>query len=86
MPTIRILAILVFLPNIAETQDKNAADLMRDVIRFEHPHDRFVRKLFGCPLTGEINDTNCNSALSSIDYADYAKARKAAAALYSLHD
>lgn len=59
-------------------------DLVSRVYAFEKHHDRFVRKLVGCPLKGPLDDSVCRPSRGIISYGDFLNARHAAAKLYSL--
>lgn len=59
-------------------------ELLARVVAFEKHHDRFVRKLIGCPSTGPLDETTCRPARGIISYGDFLNARHAAAKLYSL--
>lgn len=61
-------------------------ELRNNVIQFEHQWDRFVRKLFGCPTTGEITKENCLPGQRQLDYEAYNKARKEAIKIFDLKD
>ena len=66
------------------SQTFNPVDLRVLVVDFEHPHDRFVRKLFGCPAAGPLTDDVCRPARGIVSYGDFMAARKRAAKLYDL--
>lgn len=57
-------------------------ELCRKVLAFEAVHDPFVRALFGCSATGEINHTNCTYAAREIKYDLMLKAADKAMDLY----
>jgi hypothetical protein len=61
-------------------------DLKVRVLSFEERHDKFVRKLFGCPETGIIVPSDCRPAHGIVSYGDFISARKRAAKLYSLEE
>ena len=58
------------------------------VLHFEVRWDPFIRKLFGCPLTGVIDkpQEQCKLALGRLDYKDWRQARESAKKLFDLQD
>ncbi len=66
------------------SQTFNPVDLRVRVVDFEHPHDRFVRKLFGCPPTGVLTEDVCRPIRGIVSYGDFMAARSRAAKLYDL--
>jgi hypothetical protein len=75
--------ILVALAASAGTQH---GDIRDRVIAFETHHDKFVRKLFGCPSRGDVSVETCKPVRGEIDYSAFRKAREAAKALYGLNE
>ncbi len=79
-----LFALLILTPNrLASTEEVDT--LQQRVLAFEKSHDRFVRRLFGCPDSGIITETSCRPKFGYISYGDYTHARKSAARLYALH-
>lgn len=71
---------------ITPSQNAPEFDLRIAVVEFEKYHDPFVRKLFGCPLTGELTPEVCKLALGTLDYNLWRKSRAAAAKLYQFKE
>ena len=84
MRAIRVLALLLSVPVVSNIHARVSYDLREAVVRFEYPHDRFVRQLFGCSARGMVNSTTCTPRRGIVSYRDYFEARKAAADLYDL--
>ena len=83
---IPILALLAFSLN-AEVGDSTLTVIdhfkMR-VLTFDKNYDVFIRKLFGCQLSGFITRERCLHGEERIDYEQYDKAREAAKKLFDL--
>lgn len=54
------------------------------IIKYEKHWDPFVRKYFGCQLTGPTTVETCKPSTSELDYANFRKACEAAKELYRL--
>jgi hypothetical protein len=76
----KFLLILILLPLFAQSPELD--DLKTRVWNFEKHYDIFVRKLYGCPLTGPATKDNCLYKNSTVDYAAFTKAQAAAKKLF----
>ena len=65
-------------------QTLDPTDLRVRVVDFERRHDKFVRKLFGCPPTGFLTEDVCRPVRGIVSYGDFMAARSRAAKLYGL--
>ncbi len=61
-----------------------APDHLVRALGFERHWNPYFRKLFGCPLEGLADGTNCKPALGWTDYREYRKARSEAKKLFDL--
>lgn len=61
-------------------------DIAALALAFEKWWGPFVRKLFGCNLTGPTDETNCEVARRERDYAAFSKSREAAKPLFDFKD
>lgn len=61
-------------------------EILARIVAFEKHHDRFVRKLIGCPPVGPLDETTCRPARGIISYGDFLNARTQAARLYDLKE
>ena len=82
-----IAAALITFSGPAGKSSPTAPDDLRPlVIDFERRHDPFVRKLFGCPPAGPLNEETCRASHATFSYGDFLAARHRAARLYSLDE
>lgn len=81
-----IVLLVLFSGPVGESAPTAPADLRPLVIDFERRHNPFVRKLFGCPPTGPLNDETCRASHATFSYGDFLAARHRAARLYSLDE
>jgi hypothetical protein len=71
----------------AQSRARNEYDELRDrSINFERNWNPFVRKLFGCPVVGEVSQETCKPYRAEVDIAAFEKCREAAKKLFRLRD
>jgi hypothetical protein len=61
-------------------------DHTREVLEFEKHWDPYVRRLFGCALTGPFDETNCSPGAQERDVKSYMRARRAAMRVFDLKE
>jgi len=82
-----LILIGLLLPLPAQSPPVEASYLIK-AAKLEVPWNIFVRKLFGCPVTGPIIDPpkECNVNRGQFSYSDYIRVRKEAKDFFEFKD